>query len=117
MVFVVYEIDEGTVVVKCDGRVLAWSDGVFTGDLEMKRYAALGAASEVTTLVAGVAEIEANSDTALGALASMFVFCPERTHIVQCPDHVRAALMSARSLTRREDPSVWGSDPVEGEGA
>ena len=36
-----YEIEEGTVVVECDGRVLAWSDGVFTGDMELIWYAAL----------------------------------------------------------------------------
>lgn len=109
-----YEIEEGTVVVECDGRVLAWSDGVFTGDKEMQRYAALAISTRSVVTLEGALEVECDGETALGALGAMFVFCPGRTHVVECPAYVKALLASARTLVGSEDPSVWGSpDEVE----
>lgn len=109
-----YEIEEGTVVVECDGRVLAWSDGVFTGDKEMQRYAALAISTRSVVTLEGALEVECDGETALGALGAMFVFCPGRTHVVECPAYVKALLASARTLVGSEDPSAWGSpDEVE----
>ena len=103
-----YEIEEGTVVVECDGRVLAWSDGVFTGDKEMQRYAALAISTKSIVTLEGALEVECDGETALGALGAMFVFCPGRTHVVECPAYVKALLASARTLVGSEDPSAWG---------
>ena len=103
-----YEIEEGTVVVECDGRVLAWSDGVFTGDKEMQRYAALAISTRSVVTLEGALEVECDGETALGALGAMFVFCPGRTHVVECPAYVKALLASARTLVGSEDPSAWG---------
>lgn len=109
-----YEIEEGTVVVECDGRVLAWSDGVFTGDKEMQRYATLAISTKSIVTLEGALEVECDGETALGALGAMFVFCPGRTHVVECPAYVKALLASARKLVGSEDPSAWGSpDEVE----
>lgn len=109
-----YEIEEGTVVVECDGRVLAWSDGVFTGDKEMQRYATLAISTKSIVTLEGALEVECDGETALGALGAMFVFCPGRTHVVECPAYVKALLASARTLVGSEDPSAWGShDEVE----
>lgn len=110
-----YEIEEGTVVVECDGRVLAWSDGVFTGDKEMQRYAALAISTKSVVTLEGALEVECDGETALGALGAMFVFCPGRTHIVECPTYVKALLASARTLVGSEDPSAWG-EPNEDDG-
>ena len=103
-----YEIEEGIVVVECDGRVLAWSDGVFTGDKEMQRYAALAISTKSVVTLEGALEVECDGETALGALGAMFMFCPGRTHIVECPTYVKALLASARTLVDSEDPSAWG---------
>lgn len=109
-----YEIEEGTVVVECDGRVLAWSDGVFTGDKEMQRYATLAISTKSIVTLEGALEVECDGETALGALGAMFVFCPGRTHVVECPAYVKALLASARTLVGSEDPSAWGEpDEVE----
>lgn len=110
-----YEIEEGTVVVECDGRVLAWSDGVFTGDKEMQRYAALAISTKSVVTLEGALEVECDGETALGALGAMFMFCPGRTHIVECPTYVKALLASARTLVGSEDPSAWG-EPNEDDG-
>lgn len=103
-----YEIEEGTVVVECDGRVLAWSDGVFTGDKEMQRYATLAISTKSIVTLEGALEVECDGETALGALGAMFMFCPGRTHVVECPAYVKALLASARTLVGSEDPSAWG---------
>ena len=110
-----YEIEEGTVVVECDGRVLAWSDGVFTGDKEMQRYATLAISTKSIVTLEGALEVECDGETALGALGAMFVFCPGRTHVVECPAYVKALLASARTLVDSEDPSAWG-EPNEDDG-
>lgn len=110
-----YEIEEGTVVVECDGRVLAWSDGVFTGDKEMQRYATLAISTKSVVTLEGALEVECDGETALGALGAMFMFCPGRTHIVECPTYVKALLASARTLVGSEDPSAWG-EPNEDDG-
>lgn len=110
-----YEIEEGIVVVECDGRVLAWSDGVFTGDKEMQRYAALAISTKSVVTLEGALEVECDGETALGALGAMFMFCPGRTHIVECPTYVKALLASARTLVDSEDPSAWG-EPNEDDG-
>ena len=52
--------------------------------------------------------MECDGETALGALGAMFMFCPGRTHIVECPTYVKALLASARTLVGSEDPSAWG---------
>lgn len=111
-----YEIEEGTVVVECDGRVLAWSDGVFTGDKEMQRYAALAISTKSVVTLEGALEVECDGETALGALGAMFVFCPGRTHVVECPAYVKALLASARTLVGSEDPSAWGGEGSDGLG-
>lgn len=101
-----YRPKEGVVVTECDGKVIAWSDGVFTGDETLVRYAGLAVSTKAEVLIEGVLEIEAESDTAVGALAAMFIYCPGRTHIMQCPDYVESLLIEAHSFSSSDNPSA-----------
>ena len=93
-------------------KVIAWSDGVFTGDETLVRYAGLAVSTRAEVLIEGVLEIEAESDTAVGALAAMFIYCPGRTHIVQCPDYVESLLIEAHSFSSSDNPSVMSPDVI-----
>ena len=107
-----YRPKEGVVVTECDGKVIAWSDGVFTGDETLVRYAGLAVSTKAEVLIEGVLEIEAESDTAVGALAAMFIYCPGRTHIVQCPDYVESVLIETHSISSSDNLSAMSPNVI-----
>ena len=110
-----YRPKEGVVVTECDGKVIAWSDGVFTGDETLVRYAGLAVSTKAEVLIEGVLEIEAESDTAVGALAAMFIYCPGRTHIEAHSFSIsdNPSAMSPNVIVRNSN-SEAGDDSQEG---
>ena len=75
--------EQPVAAVSVDGRGIAWSDGVFTGDPDLVRYARLAARTHRPVRV-GASLITAAADDEAGAVAAMFAFHPGRAYVTVC---------------------------------
>lgn len=88
--------DTGPVcVVEIDDRRIAWCDGNFFGDEELIKRA-LRAVVLKETFLLHRCPVQAGLFTALGAVAAMSSYAPDRSFIIECPEEVSNFLKENR---------------------
>jgi hypothetical protein len=89
------------VSVDIDGVGIAWCDGVFAGSPELVKEAQwIAYIGSSVALVRGGVKSQANSETPVGAAASMIGISPGRAKIVEAPKEVLVLLKPRKNPER-----------------
>lgn len=91
--------------VSVDGRGAAWCEGVFTGDSEVVEMARNASTFNTDIDVMGI-PIQADFESATGALAALYAYSPGRTILIQAPDDLFDILDHQASL---DEPELWSA--------